>query len=380
MIPGSIRVYVYCRPEAPAYQDDVVVLAEGLRALGIPAYGNCNYWRRSVDAGDWLVRHDPAVGPKDCDLVVVSYAWVRWLDSDFKAHTTPLPEDLFAPGRKYRTAYIDLDDGYETPSWTAPFRAFDVVFRAKYNGRCFHPENHRPWVLGFTSRVTQALGELVPWRQRNREILINFYASHSYVHGARALMERRFTPRVARAFTINRTRDDLSRPPDHPHDRLMWEQTQRRHSPSYYRRLAESQAVAAFCGELIPSRPFRPDFLVGGRKARLRRAYHELLARFSAAPPRLIQWDSWRFWEALVAGCVVFNFDLPVFGVKLPVMPENLVHYVGVRPDNVEEVLAELEQRPTLLPAIAEQGRAWALKHYSPEALARRLLDTVAVA
>ena len=61
---------------------------------------------------------------------------------------------------------------------------------------------------------------------------------------------------------------------------------------------------------------------------------HDARAHFNSRPPRLIQWDSWRFWEGLAAGCLVFNFDLPLYGVRLPVMPEPFVHYVPVRANN----------------------------------------------
>ncbi|HVU34458.1 MAG TPA: hypothetical protein VHE61_13565 [Opitutaceae bacterium] len=372
------RVYIYCRDNPDAYQDDVVVLAEGLQALGVEVFGNCNYWRRSPAPDDWLLRFDPRVKPADCDIVVVSYCWVRWLDREFRIHASPLPEGLFAHGRRYRTAYVDLDDGYLTPSWRPEFRAFDVVFRAKYNRACFHPSNHRPWALGYTSRVVQSIGRVPPWEERHRSLLVNFNASHPYIHPARALMEAKFTPVAARHFEIDRTRDDLSVAPSDPTERLRWDQTQRRHSQSYYDRLGRAQAAAAFCGELIPPRPFQPSYLVGGRKARLRRAVYEVLAHFDSAPPRLIQWDSWRFWEALVAGCAVFNFELPHFGVELPVMPENFVHYIGVRPDNVTAVFQRLDADPALLGRIASRGRAWTMEHYSPGAVAKRFLTSLA--
>ena len=372
-----MRVYFYCREDPNAYQDDVVVLAEGLSALGIATFGNTNYWRRSPTGNDWLVRHDPQIRPDACDVVVVSYGWSRWIDNSFKSYARPLPEGLFTPTRKYRTAYLDLEDGYATASWQPEYRAFDVVLRAKYNRRCFHPGNHRPWVLGYSHRVLDALRNAQPWAAREPDLLVNFYASHSYVHPARALMERKFTPAAAAIFRINRTRDNLTEVPSDPYQRLMWEQTQHRHSQAYYDRLGRAQSVAAFCGGLIPPRPFAPSYLVGGRKAKLRRFAYEALARFDSQPRRLIQWDSWRFWESLAAGCVVFNFDLPHFGVELPTMPENFVHYIGVRPDNVGEVIARLRAQPALLPRIAEQGRTWVLRHYSPEALARRFLSEV---
>ncbi|MBW8782059.1 MAG: glycosyltransferase family 1 protein [Verrucomicrobia bacterium] len=371
------RVYFFCR-SAPAYQDDVVVLARGLRELGADVFGSCNYWKNSPATDDWLVRHDPAVSHHDCDVVVVSYGWSRWIDLDFRVYETPLPPDLFAPGRRYRTVYLDLEDGYFSCGFQPEYRGFDAIFRAKYNQRCFHPANHHPWALGLSERMLACTAEVRPWAERDHDLLVNFNASHPYVHPARAMMERRFVPAASRQFTINRERDDLTTPPADPWDRLMWEQTQHRHSRNYYHRLGRAQAVAAFCGELIPAAPFAPPYLVGGGKAHYLRSAFNLLDNFDPRPARLIQWDSWRFWEALAAGCLVFNFDLPYYGIKLPVMPENFTHYIGVRPDNLAETFARLDSEPDLAERIAAQGRAWALEHYSPKALAQRFLATLA--
>ncbi len=368
------RVYFHCRDNPRAYQDDVVVLGEGLRELGIEVFGNCNYWQRTLEPDSWLVRHDPRIRPEDCDIVVVSYVWARWLDNDFKVVGSPLPAALFAPGRRYRTAFIDLDDGYLTASFRPEFRAFDVIFRAKYNRRCFHPANHRPWALGLSARVLASTSDAPPWAARRPEVLVNFNASHPYVHPARALIEPPFLAALERRMAINRTRDDLKVPPAGPWDRLMWTQTQQRHSRSYYDRLGGSQAVAAFCGEFIPPLPSKPPYLAGGGRARLWRRIFDLLALADPRPLRLIQWDSWRFWEGMAAGCLVFNFDLPHYGVELPVMPQNFVHYVAVRPETLAAALDRLDADPGLAERIAAQGRAWALEHYSPRALARRFL------
>ncbi len=371
------RVFFYCRDSQNAYQDDVVVLADGLRQLGVEIHANCHYWRNSPAPDDWLVRPDPKVRPEDCDIVAVNGAWSRWIDADFRVYESPLPAGLFAPGRRYRTAYLDLDDGYETCSWQPEYLAFDAVFRAKFNRRCFHPANQHPWVLGLNQRMLAMTADAPAWAGRKRELLVNFGASHPYQHSARTQAGPPFVASARRLFAINDQRDDLKVPPSDPYDHLMWLQTQQRHSRAYYERLKSAQAVVAFCGELIPPAPFRPRYLVGGRQARLKRVYYDALARFDPRPPRLIQWDSWRFWEALAAGCLVFNLDLPHFGVELPVMPRHLVEYVAVRPDNTDEVFAALAGDPELPARIAAQGRAWALEHYSPKALARRFLDTM---
>lgn len=372
------QVYFFCRGEEANLQEDVIALAEGLNALGVPHYANTNYWRSSTAPWDYLLRHDPSVTPDDCDVVVVSYTWPSWIHPEtYRVDRRPLPTGLFKPGRRYRTVYMDSHDGHRTVSWEPEFRQFDVILRAKLNRRAWHPPNMRPWVLGLNHRILDATASARPFRDRDRTLLVNFGASHPYRHGTRERAAEAFEPKIAPLIAIDRTTDDLSTPPADPFDALMWRQTGRRFARGYYERLKRSQAVACFCGDLIPAAPFaNPErYLVGGRRAQVRRMLFELLDRFDARPRRAVQWDSFRFWEALAAGCATFNIDLDYYGVTLPVMPVNGEHYLGVRFDSVEATIDRLAADPGLLERVAEQGRRWALEHYAPRALAQRMLD-----
>ena len=42
---SGLRVYFFCRDEEANLQEDVIALAEGFNALGIPHFANTNYWR-----------------------------------------------------------------------------------------------------------------------------------------------------------------------------------------------------------------------------------------------------------------------------------------------------------------------------------------------
>jgi hypothetical protein len=100
-----------------------------------------------------------------------------------------------------------------------------------------------------------------------------------------------------------------------------------------------------------------------------------MLDRLDSRPRRAVQWDSFRFWEALAAGCAAFNIDLEHYGVLLPALPVNGEHYFGVRFDAVDATIERIADDPSLLERVARQGREWALANYSPRALASRLLD-----
>ena len=372
------RVYFFCSNEEGNLQEDVIALAEGLRELRIPFSGNCNYWLETPSPDSYLIREDSQIAPDDCDLVVVSYTFPYWIRmKTFDLRRRPLPPGLFREGRRYRTVYMDSHDSYRTVSWEPEFRQFDVILRSKMNRRLWHPENMRPWVLGLNRRVIEATADSAPFATRRRAILVNFGASHPYPHGVRDIASRRFEPLIAEHLAIDRTKDDLSAEPADRYESLMWRQTGGRFSRSYYERLKATQAVACFCGELIPPAPFRnaERYLVGGNRAKLRRALYEALALADPRPRRSVQWDSFRFWEALAAGCATFNIDLDRYGVHLPVMPTNGVHYLGVDLANARRVLDHVDE--TTLSGIAESGRTWAMANYSPRALAGRLLESV---
>lgn len=377
MSSGVKSVYLFCRPDSRAYQDDIVVLAQGLQSLGIGVHGNCDYWQDDVN-GPFLVKHDPSIRPEDCDVVAVTYIWPRWMDSEFRTHEKALPQVVKQGNRNFVSVYMDLEDGYESMGFRDEFRCFDHVLRAKFNRRCFHPPNHRPWALGLTGRVLRSLpSQPMAFAERKREVLVNFGASHPFAHGTRSLFTGPFVEAIGSRMEINTGKDDLSLSPEDPWDALMWRQTQLRHAKAYYERLANSQAVAAFCGEMIPPAPLRPSYLVGGGRAELKRRLYDILSRFDPRGPRSIQWDSWRFWEGLAAGCLVFNVDLDYYGVRIPVMPVNGKHYVGLRLDRISEGVDEILSNPEKMEAIAREGRVWAMEHYSPIGLAKQFLEIV---
>ena len=376
-----MRVYFYVRNDEGCLQEDVITLAEGLRELGIPFHANCNYWQETTEPGSWLFRHDPAVSPDDCDVVVVSYFFPYFIQSKtFKEIRQSLPEGLFKKGQKYRTVFMDHFDGHRTVSWEPEYRQFDLILRAKLNRRAWHPENIKPWVLGLNGRILKATEGGAEFANRKRTMLVNFGASHPYPHGTRDLAEKRFFPKIKKWIPLDGTKDDLTKEPADPYDQLMWRQTGYRFSRSYYERLKNSQAVACFCGEMIPPMPFRnPEgYLVGGNKAKLRRLFYEMLGKLDPRPARSVQWDSFRFWEALAAGCVAFNIDLERYGVVVPVMPENWKHYIGVNLENVDRDVRRITESPNLLEDVASHGCQWAMKNYSPKKAASRLLEIVA--
>jgi hypothetical protein len=374
------RIYFFCREEENCLQNDIVALAEGLDQLGIPFYARANYWRTSPASADFLFKHTPEVRPDDCDVLVFPYAWFTWyLVGDREPRRRDFVEYITRRHRSYRTVYLDHNDGYQTVSWEPPFRQFDHIFRAKFNARAWQPANMLPWADGLTQRVVDLTADAPPFRERRRVVYVSYNASHPYAHSSRTAAVRRLHPALASLLPVYEPPfTDIGTPPGDPYDRLMWVQTNGRHSRTYYERLKSVAACSAFCGEIIPPMPFRPEiYLVGGNKAKLYRHFYDMLAWFDPRPARAVSCDSFRFWETLAAGTVAFNVDLEKYGARLPVMPVNWKHYIGVDFDRLDETVDRLRANPACLESIAAQGRAWALEHYSPKATARRFLETL---
>ena len=89
------------------------------------------------------------------------------------------------------------------------------------------------------------------------------------------------------------------------------------------------------------------------------------------------QFDSWRLWESLAAGCATLHVDFERYGCVLPVMPTNWTHYIGIDLDRCDDAVERLLADPGIVERIGAAGREWVLTHYGPAPTARRLLALV---
>lgn len=376
MLPS---VYFFCCGERDNFQHEIVSLAEGLRELGVAYGASSDYWLTDPAGNGRLFSHTGDVNPWDCDVVVLPSNWFHWTRFDGRDFLPvvrrDMPDGLLGRKGGPLAVYMDSNDGFRTVSWGADFRGFDLILRSHFNRRCPSPSNMRPWQFGISGRMRAALGEAVPWSHREPTILVNFGASHGIDHSCRTASRRLLGLLPRPVLKADSRIDDLSIPPSGDWSRLMWEQTARRHSPAYYGRLRRARACACFCGELVPPMPFDPaPLLAGGNRAKLRRWFWEVARVLDSRPDRIIQWDSWRFWETLAAGAVAFHVDLEAHGVEMSVMPKNWEHYIGVDLRRPKAAIERIMDDPGCLERIGRQGRAWALQHYSPRAVAARFL------
>jgi hypothetical protein len=359
------KVFFYCSPAGPpeksAYQHELVCLAEGLNSLGVEFYSNINYWRTSPEQETYLFRYSPEIQPDDCSIVVLHGTWFGEGNS--------FPENLFNPQRKYKTVYIDSEDGTRTRSWDAGFRKFDFIFRTHYNIKWRYPSNIHPWVFGLSNRVLRETEHFNSFQERKKRLLVNFRVYHSL----RETVRKKVFPYLQEVLPLDEAGESFNNPPSEGYHYLQWVQTGRRHYPTYYTRLKQFAACACFGGELVS--PWPPD--AAGLVTPVGRALTKIMKTLEL-PPRLVsQWDSWRFWESLAAGCVTFHVDFEKYGCFPPVMPENWRHYVGIDLDNIQRDVERIADAPEILERISTEGRQWALHHYSPVPTAIRFLETI---
>lgn len=372
------KIYFFCCNEPDNYQDDIIPIAEGLQELGIPFYSNCNYWLQSTRPNDYLFKKNPDIKFQDCDIVVFPCNWFNWVRIGKATKRRGFPEGIFDKKRKYKLIAFDFSDGYQSPFWEASFREFDLILRIQYNKRCHWPSNFKPWGRGLLKRALNEISNVKDFENRSNEILVNYYASHSFEHSSRKWSQTNIDPLIGKYLKINTSKDDLSKEPQDVYERLMWIQTSRRHSSHYYKRLSNTKACSVFCGELIPSMPFNPSvYTKGGKQGELIKSLLNLLDKIKKGEPRLIQWSSFRFWETLASGACAINMDLEKAGVEIPVMPENFKHYVGINYYNPKQDIERLFDEPHKIREIAEEGSKWFYENYTPKHLAKRFLKTL---
>ena len=361
------KIYFYTTstegpPEGAYFQDLIINLAIGFQQLGVEFYANYDYWRISPDSDRTLLKHNPDVTHYDCDIVV--------LERQYYEENGCLPEGLFSPSRQYKTVYLDCNDGVRTLSWLPEFQDFDFIFKTHYSKHTKYPDNFYPWAFGLSERVLLELQEEKPWGEKQQSVLVNF-RNQKFSHSLRNYIQKSFVPLIQEVMSINTASDNAADFPQDPYHYLRWGQTGRRHYPNYYRRLLESQACACFGGFFLG--PWFTDY-----HDRISYYLCKIISMLGVKTNRIGQWDSWRLWESMAAGCVTFHVDFEKYGFELPVMPENWRHYVGIDLDNISESIARITEQPELLERISAEGRAWAIENYAPKPTALRFLETVA--
>jgi hypothetical protein len=313
------------------YKPQLLSLAEGLRKIGIPFSSNIDWWRN--ESGEYIFKKTKRPF-NDFTHVVVG--------SEIFNHP-PLPSFIKpARARKYKLVMYDwVASTFFTKYFQKKLPLFDTCFYYAYNSQlkeCTKHANVLPWPIGLTDRVIEYTAKYAkPFSEREIELLW----SHRVGHTIRTEVKKKFyNSDSAIGAKLTEFNDNFSATPVTELDKLYAKQTGRRHNPKFYETLGNSKMVDC-CGGF---------FLSGGIK----------------------NWDSYKLWEAFAAGCCVITLDLDYYGFKLPIMPVNGVHYIGIRLDDPNS----LNTATTNIEEIAKNGKKWALESYSPQSSSKHFLSS----
>lgn len=371
-------VYFHIEPDV-IYDDAVAYLAEGLHDLGIQCFGSRNYWWDKKTASPIVKKTN--IEKQFWPIIFIDYLAYQYdfIDRSGKYHSRiKVPNiDLLRKNSEV-LVLIDLADGYSDRGGDDP--RIDLVFRAKFNKNCKQSEKTRPYILGVQKRVLENLPRKINSEKNKKIILDTFGFSHSYSHGSRSWFRYKIVPLLNnKGISVHRKMaGSLQRGPTQQKERRWWFLTRHLHNPEYYNLIKKFPMHASFCGELLPGLPKDPSaILKGGNKAKIQKKAYSILSKAMGLKRRLIQWDSWRFWETLSLGVAPLLYDLEKTGVLLPVMPINWVHYVGIDPDDPESSIEKLKNEWGRVPKIGCAGRAWLIKNYAPKENAKRVLSEV---
>jgi hypothetical protein len=368
-------IYFLCHPDPKNYQWDIVPLAEGLVELGVPFCGSADYWRKPD--GSYLIKKAEHSAGQQADAVVVSTGFLYWIQGPGQVQQGQLPAWILQRRLRGKVIGMDFCDGYLSAILEKWSSYFDLILRSHYNKRCWWPAKTRPWAYGLTNRILAAAAKCRNEFSSKKGCLFAFGASHGFPHSAREHARKHLFSGISSRISMVTRQDKLSAPPTDPEEWSLWSQCAGRHNLEFFRRLSCVEVCAAFCGELIPSLPHRPNYLVGGNRAKIRKFYWTLISSLQGRPDRLIQPDSWRFWEALACGAAVMHHNADETGWLLPVPPIPFETYlpVSLRGDN-KRFFSILRDTQALF-GIAEAGRNWALENYSPQRAAERFLEEI---
>lgn len=369
----------YHAPTLAHYQHAALVIAEGLKELGIEFYGNTDYWYDHDDQ-EYTVKKAPNGFVPDVELFSCWYV-IR-------------NRETFLNKVNYDRINILLDaqDGWETPVLWKDFDDFDLILKChvpkpfrKFKHKmpwakdlyAAYPEKTKPWNFGLSNRLIKYVDKYRSEEPQD-QVLINFRMPYA----VRAMSVEIIPPLIKHRFKIfNNITDSMDEMTTE--DQLSyWAQSGRRHNEVYFKDINQSKFTFAFCGKLI-------DFAIANTLgARIDRMIKRLRVKFADAlglAPQdnkyqiILNYGGWRLFESFLSNTVPLQMDFEYWGMEWPEMPKDGEHYISVKglrfKDAAKRILDMSEEERQ---RISENGREWCLSHYAPKPVAERFLKHIA--
>lgn len=95
----------------------------------------------------------------------------------------------------------------------------------------------------------------------------------------------------------------------------------------------------------------------------------------------VLRWDSFRYWEGALFGCIPIQLDYNIYGFSLPNTPIAWEHYIPLNLGNLNstfERLSYLQKDPEALRLLSLSARQWAINNCHPKRLYEYIIATIA--
>ena len=371
------KIYFFIEEDV-VYDDNIAYLAEGLKKLGHIFFGSRNFWYDASEKGPLIKRAD--INSQKWDIIFFTHTALRldFIDKNGRYNVREKKQDTaFLKEKSKKLVFINSIDGVSYLQEDNP--DVDIIFRSHYNKRLKHSCKTVPYVLGgYQERLNTT--KLFEFNAKKSSCLDTFGFTHPYDHQQRKVFRTKVQPLLKKnGISVQQKQiGSLTNPPKEEISKKWWELTGGKHNPEYYQEITNHFAHACFCGSEIGGFPTKPHiYFVGGKKAEIKKRLFKTLSRTFGFRKRLVQWDSWRFWETLAMKSVPLMFDLEKYGVQMPVMPKNFEHYIGLDPEALESSIQRLKTVWPELPNIAKDSFEWLKTNYSSEKNADRVLKKI---
>jgi len=203
--------------------------------------------------------------------------------------------------------------------------------------------NRYPWAFGISRATLEKTKSPPPFAKRQRVVLRNFRPSAN--QDIRNFLDCSLVEALEKHMSVDR-----------------------RIGADHFDRLQNQVACLAYGGSILSDYSDNPFYAKNS-------AYQAFQDKAKFAQPLVVtRWDSWRFWESLAAGCLTFHLDFEKYGFLLPEMPVAWKHYIPIDMADPCGTVERFVNCESQWEEIATSGREWALEHYSPKAVAQRLL------
>ena len=320
-----------------------MVVMEGLIELGYTVFSN-DFRRELIISPD--ISRESTIILHDNAITFSSKLTEGILIVDSSQGLGPYGDLLSKLGSSRPIAYVNMDDGVNL----VDFPITTVAFCTHQNKNARRIGNIFPIPFGLSKSLIRFANESDLLHKGSRATVIDNFRS-TFQQGVRNFCYLSLVPHLKRQLTVQSGILD---------------------SASYRSLLASSHAVLCYGGEIFRSFENNPGLPV---PAIMRNFAH------LSADPVILRWDSWRFWECCAFGCAPIMLDFDYYGLVLDQNPVPFLHYIPVRFGEekflAEEIGDRLNSDPNFLLNIGMNARNWAMRHYSPAAIASYVLRKI---